>query len=182
MSLLKDFAAFCDSLRDTMPLVHLWQALFRHSVPGANKEAFDLVAQFPHLKKVMPRKLDTLLRTARETQQLDVLFRMLPLFSELELADKDGEHLTGCIYDALMDIYVTNEDGAGATALIRLAKERAAHGKSDCMWPETVRKYVKLAGTTKLAHPAGAPVPGVVAIPVKPRATPNSSQLPVIKF
>ncbi|OQV24523.1 hypothetical protein BV898_01585 [Hypsibius exemplaris] len=155
MTLLRDFGDYCLSFRDTMPLVHLWQGLFRHASPRANEEAFQLMQQHPTMKKLVIPKLDPLLRQARELRNSGVLFRMLPLIDVLELPQVDVKHWKGCVFDALMDIYCDSADVNGAKDLLRLAKESATAGKVDYMWPETVKKYVTMSGLTRVRVPGG---------------------------
>jgi hypothetical protein len=154
MALLREFAQYCSKLQNSMPLTHLWQSLFQHPVPGANEEAFQLILEYPQLKSLVTFKLDPLLQKARTEQQSDVLFRILPLLGILGLSEKDLRHLTGCVWDALMDIYCANEDVEGAKDLIRMVQEQSRNGKVDYMWPETVKKYVNLSGLTRVAVPS----------------------------
>lgn len=177
MALLTDFADYCVGFRDTMPLSHVWHALFADSSPGAHQEAFRLLDRYPQLEKIVLSKMDSLLRKARANDDSGMLFRMLPLLSMLELEEKDAAHLTGCIFDALMVIYLKHEDTAGAQALMKLAKQQSANGRADQMWPETVKRYADVISVRKVQVQLPAE-----ASAGQPRLPPAASAVPRLKF
>ncbi|GAU94161.1 hypothetical protein RvY_05986 [Ramazzottius varieornatus] len=151
LPLIYNFVEFAMKLNEFMPALHFWQALFQHSSPAANTEANQLLEQYHRLKKMVRLKLDSLMIKSREVKDTTFLFRLLTLLDSLDLPEKDLKHFTGCLYDAIMDVYCSHEDLVGAKQLIKLAEDRAKISGKVSMWPDTMKRYVKASGLVKVA-------------------------------
>ncbi|XP_055352758.1 uncharacterized protein LOC129598745 [Paramacrobiotus metropolitanus] len=163
---LNEFVDYAAEFKELQVGVFLWRALFQHPSPAALTDADKLLSRHPGVQRLIPGQCTTLLEQARRERDAGLLYRLLTLLKDIPTQFKDFKHLSGCAFDALMEMYCRNEDVEGGKGLLQLGNEYALE-YGPIMWPETVQRLDRI-------NPAQKPV----ELPaIKPIAKPKGFKL-----